>query len=651
MGVVYRAIDVREREVALKVIRSDIAADEEVRARFIRESEAVVGLQHRNVISIFECGVHDDSPYIAMELLKGTSLAARLASGTPLSLDSKLDIVIQLCEGLQFAHEHGVVHRDIKPANIWLLENGGVKILDFGLAKIAGSTLTHVGDLVGSAAYMSPEQLAGEQVDGRADIFAAGAVLYELLTGVHPFHADSVTATIHRILHEPPIPVHSLVPDLRPDLELAVDTALRKDVNARFDQAADFGAELRLARYGVTHQATDTVVSVRPPISPSEAASPPTIIARPQSLAPATRRGRASRRDLADRVSSPHTERRADQERSVQLAFLIDRIRGTVPHTWAWSGLVGLLLIFAVVIFRPAGPVSPPLVRLAVASTPPGASIALDGVESGQHTPALLTLAKRPGRIRLTLPGFEAADSLVPTEVKTDPQELRFTLRRVLRVQSEPSGAGIFFDGRDTGLVTPADVPVPSPSPGSIDLRLGERLRLSTPITTGLLDSGTLHVALTGRRSGAVGVADASQPKPPATALVSVHVTGGYPFEVSGCGTTSPASDAHNLEVRAPCSLRLRAPTYFLDLTRTIDAAGGSIDIAAPQLARVQLRSKYEWCTVILDGHAVGAPPIDLELVAGSYMAIIQCPDKTYSTRAVPIEPGRSIRRLDEFLR
>jgi hypothetical protein len=151
---------------------------------------------------------------------------------------------------------------------------------------------------------------------------------------------------------------------------------------------------------------------------------------------------------------------------------------------------------------------------------------------------------------------------------------------------------------------------------------------------------------------------DGSRPAaaPPAAARaartepVTVHLTGGYPFEVSGCGQTAAPATDHELEVQAPCTLRMRAAEYLLDRSRTIDASGGRVEIAAPQLARVQLRSRFEWCTVILDGHAVGTPPIERELAAGSYIATIQCPDKSYTTRAFFVDPGRSIRRLDEFL-
>src|SRR5690606_9275515 len=136
------------------------------------------------------------SPYIAMEFLRGQSLAQRLQSGSPMSLVQKLDIVIQLLTGLHYAHEQGIVHRDVKPPNIWLLEDGTVKLLDFGIAKIAASTMTSAGSVLGSAYYMAPEQVAGRDVDGRADVFAAGVVLYEMLAGHRPFEAESPTAVM-----------------------------------------------------------------------------------------------------------------------------------------------------------------------------------------------------------------------------------------------------------------------------------------------------------------------------------------------------------------------------------------------------------------------------------------------------------------------
>jgi len=180
MGVLYRVIDpVLDREVAIKLMLLDFSEDkEQMRARFFREARAIAKLQHRNIVTVFEFAEENNTPYIVMEYLNGSSLASRMASPRPLSLDEKLGITIQLCDALNYAHQQGVVHRDVKPANVFLLSDGSVKLLDFGIAKLQSSTLTRTAEVFGSVAYMSPEQVASSNVDGRADIFSTGVVLY-----------------------------------------------------------------------------------------------------------------------------------------------------------------------------------------------------------------------------------------------------------------------------------------------------------------------------------------------------------------------------------------------------------------------------------------------------------------------------------------
>ncbi|MBW8862979.1 MAG: serine/threonine protein kinase, partial [Acidobacteria bacterium] len=176
MGVLYRAIDpALDREVAIKLMLGDFADDiEQLRPRFQREARAIAKLQHRNIVTVFEFAEDAGVPYIVMEFLRGTSLSARPKAEPPLTIVEKLDIVAQLCDGLGYAHEQGIVHRDVKPANILLLGDGSVKLLDFGIAKLTTSNLTRQGDVLGSPAYMSPEQIMGEEtIDGRSDVFSA----------------------------------------------------------------------------------------------------------------------------------------------------------------------------------------------------------------------------------------------------------------------------------------------------------------------------------------------------------------------------------------------------------------------------------------------------------------------------------------------
>src|SRR5262245_57564845 len=221
MGVLYRGFDpVLDREVAIKLMHADFSEDtEQMRPRFYREARAAAKLNHRNIVTIFEFAEESNVPYIVMEFLRGQSLTARMAAAPALTLDDKLNVIAQLCDGLSYAHEQGVVHRDVKPDNVFILEDGSVKLLDFGIAKLTSSTLTRQGDVLGSASYMSPEQVGGsESVDGRADVFSTGVVLYELLCGRKPFEGDSPTAVIVKILKEEPTPITTHAPTLPPEV-------------------------------------------------------------------------------------------------------------------------------------------------------------------------------------------------------------------------------------------------------------------------------------------------------------------------------------------------------------------------------------------------------------------------------------------------
>ena len=248
MGVIYRGLDpVLDREVAIKVMSADFALEgEEAKRRFFREARAAAKLQHRNVVTIFEFDEEDGVPYIVMEFLRGRNLAERLNIDPPLTIEQKLDILIELCDGLHYAGENGVIHRDVKPANVWLLDDGSVKLVDFGIAKIVTSTSTLGKDVIGSAAYMSPEQAEGQTVDARTDIFSAAVVLYELMAGRRPFEASTPTATLLKIVQEAPPPITS--PDVPPALVAVIEHALAKKPADRYQTAAELGAELRAIR-------------------------------------------------------------------------------------------------------------------------------------------------------------------------------------------------------------------------------------------------------------------------------------------------------------------------------------------------------------------------------------------------------------------
>ncbi len=239
MGRVYEAMDpIIGRRVAVKTIALNFATDPETRARFFREAQAAGQLSHPNLITIHDIGEQKDMPYIVMEYLEGMDLS-RAIQQQQLSYDRKMQIMVDVCEGLAFAHAHEIVHRDIKPANIFLTNQGRVKILDFGLARGSMSDVTRTGKLVGTPNYMAPEQIRGDDIDHRADIFSTGVVFYELLSGRKAFEGESIATTMYKVLETQPEPVHLIDAQLPATLSQIIDRALTKDRSARFQTSSE----------------------------------------------------------------------------------------------------------------------------------------------------------------------------------------------------------------------------------------------------------------------------------------------------------------------------------------------------------------------------------------------------------------------------
>ena len=246
MGVVYRGRDeALERDVALKVMRAKAATPEE-EERFLREARAVARLQHPNIVTVYELGEHEGAPFIAMELMEGVDLQRAIEAGLRPNPRATLPIVLQLLAGLGHAHENAIVHRDVKPSNLFLPRGRPAKIMDFGVARLGGATTTS-GLIVGTPNYMSPEQVAGGAVDGRSDLFSAGLILYELVTGEKAFQGDSLVALMYKIAHEDP-DLRQIPRGAKWDRLRAVLTrAFFKDAVRRYPTAAAMSADLSLA--------------------------------------------------------------------------------------------------------------------------------------------------------------------------------------------------------------------------------------------------------------------------------------------------------------------------------------------------------------------------------------------------------------------
>jgi eukaryotic-like serine/threonine-protein kinase len=246
MGVVYRARDATlGRVVAVKMLSAELGQDEEIHQRFRREAEAIGRLSHPNIVSVYDLGQEAGQLYMAMELLEGEDLKTLIEARAPMPIACRVRILVHICAGLAYAHSKGVVHRDIKPANILVTSEGTVKILDFGLARVATrATITRQGIILGTPDYMAPEQASGRPVERRSDIFSAGSVFYELLTFEKPFKGKTLHSVLFKIIQEQPDPLLSLNPDLPTRLAAVVAGMMRKEIDQRYATLDDVGRDL-----------------------------------------------------------------------------------------------------------------------------------------------------------------------------------------------------------------------------------------------------------------------------------------------------------------------------------------------------------------------------------------------------------------------
>jgi serine/threonine-protein kinase len=245
MGVVYKARDpFLQRVVAVKTMSADLDSEPELRERFFREARSAGQLSHKNIITIFDLFEEHGSIYIAMEFLDGEDLKLKIASEEQMPLEYKLQLMIEICEGLDHAHHREIIHRDIKPGNIHITRSGQAKILDFGLARISSSEITKSGLVMGTPNYMSPEQVRGDRVDARSDVFSVGAVFYEFLTYKKPFAASSYHATFYNILEKDALPLEQVEPWLPKELSSIILRALAKEPSKRYQRVGDLILDL-----------------------------------------------------------------------------------------------------------------------------------------------------------------------------------------------------------------------------------------------------------------------------------------------------------------------------------------------------------------------------------------------------------------------
>jgi serine/threonine-protein kinase len=423
-GVVYKAWDPYiKRWVALKMCA---ASDEETRGRFFREAQLAGALQHPNITLVFDFGLEGDTPYFVQEFLTGTDLD-ELAERHRLSLEGALAVLIQVCTGLDFAHSRGIVHRDIKPANVRVLEDGTIKIMDFGIAKSmdAESRLTQTGVALGTAGYLAPEQLSGKPLDSRTDIFSLGVMAYELVTGRKPFAGPNVSNVIYQIVHQEPAAPHLLNPRCPDRLERALLKALAKNPEDRFATAREFGAELQAVlaslsgRTAVQRAETTTAVVrgelARPADRSTTELTPPTrLAARPLDQLP------------TESVLAPRPGRRklllgaaaAGAAAVAIVAVLLLRSGGPTPAAGdALLSAASAARTPAAVATATATP-APVMVAVELAIDPPS-EIEVDGTPLGRQQFYTVNLAVGPHTIVQRVPGYMQKEHRVEVGLET----------------------------------------------------------------------------------------------------------------------------------------------------------------------------------------------------------------------------------------
>jgi serine/threonine-protein kinase len=372
MGVVYLCVDPRlARPVAVKVLKESelmsAAEREQYHARFRREAEAAGGLNHPGIVQVFDIG----PSYMVMEYVEGRPLSTALRDGVTLQMREIVALLQQVSDAIDHAHRSGIVHRDLKPANIMLLEGGGVKVLDFGVARLPASNLTAVGTVVGSVRYMSPEQMMGHRVDGRADVFSLAAVSYELLTGRAPFPGKSVTDVVSRVVHGQHVPPREVDTRLPEGLNALFARAFAPQPDKRFARTVDFAQELTAVLAPVSGLEIRIVGEAgEPAATDHDAAVSPSAASDPTNASTAS--------------GIPARERPAP-----------------VPAPAA-----------------PAAPVSHPAGVLVLDSDPPGAQVFLDSKPAGRAPLDAVDVSFGRHLLRMELPGRESVSATI--EVRPD---------------------------------------------------------------------------------------------------------------------------------------------------------------------------------------------------------------------------------------
>ena len=698
MGAVYEGHDpALDRSVAIKTLTADVIADKDSRSRFEREAKAAAKLQHPNIVTIYELGNFGgiEKPYIVMEYLEGTDVSTLIGKkGMPIA--EALDITVQLCRALDFAHQNGVVHRDVKPANLRYLDNGQVKIMDFGIARMEGGhQITKSGVMIGTLHYMSPEQIRGQKLDGRTDIFSAGCILYELLTGQRSFPGESATSILYNIVNETPTPIVEKNTDLPQEIQDVVDRAMAKNPDDRFKAAGEMAREIEkivnvfrktLPRTTqVLQQSLDELSALSRAKKWQELVPKAReLLEQHPQLDEARRHLRRALRELRHQETE-HQLTEKDRTRHLQeiqseLTDLYGARSATMRGVSDETELATATPTKGSLETRPAGE-------------------AVDGSGDTESTAAVRALAAPIwALVIVVLLGLAGVLYWLFLREPPGPQPVSHTMQ----VRSEPPGAAVYLNGAATGLVTTEDgdgdgvelllsgmteeshaievrlegfesasndvtlmidPPAPlefvlmstmrlfelgtAPQGATVELD-GETIDGITPMTLELSDDDhEIRLSRTDYRSATVEIAR-GQPLPSGPVQLTplgrpgtFQVQASYPVAIlRGEREMAAASTSPSVQLRpGSYQLRLLAPDKFLNRSVQVTIREANVTThQAPPLGRVNVRASSGNCTLTIDGMPAGAPPfMNRQVVTGQHEFVFTWPGDVTDVQTVTV--------------
>jgi len=674
MGVVYHGFDpVIGRTVAIKTMLTEGLTSQEFRefkSRFQREAQAAGVLSHPNIVNVFDYGEDNGILYLIMEYLEGKSLEKLIEEQVMLPIETIIPMFDQVCGALDHAHQHDIVHRDIKPANIMILDNGLVKVTDFGIAKMMSMGMTQAGQVLGTPNYMSPEQVKGRQVDGRSDIFSLGIILYDLVTGEMPFGGQNITTVIYKIINENPIPPRELDATIHPGLSYVICKALAKNPDERYQTCRELADDLKNFKSLAGSASPSATIVVKVPPFPStdleRAAAPPVEISRPPAGPTETVQTR--------RVEQPSPGQLPAQAMPPPITYQEPH---TPPMVWILLTLGAIVLLgilggTALYLHKVNSRVATPQVgQLLVAANVSGAQISVDGrsdpiwvtpytisdLSVGSHQVVVSkegyddyrqSVTIEPGKpftVNASLPAraepspqtpaMEAAVAKVTPSKKESVPPGAVTRIGQLLVTANVSGARISVDGAsEPNWITPYSSTIDLPtgtyqvvvskegyedSQRSVTIEAGKTSKVNVPLSVG---SGEVMIVTTPPGLEVFIDGKSIGPSPAHTAVVA----GSHSYSVTRPGET-PYEGTVNVKSGA-------MPVIRVSMNRPGEGTTGIVSV----------NTIPPGATVVADGKPAGGPtPTSFRLTAGPHTLIISLSGHRSVERVIEVRIGEPL--------